>query len=185
MYCVISHFWSFVQRIYVFLDKVDSHAQNAIDMTICFINIVLICSLPYISLSTPLFTKHAQACHQQDGFFILQNICVLFTFESIYLKYLKYLQSEQTFESIITNNIWTHFYYRKSDYTFHVFWLHNWLIYFFFLYMAIFHIIWWQEGVGIHRKLITDWIELAPSIILVTTQLKTKIKILFGKAFRK
>ena len=78
--------------------------ENVINTTKKFIDIVFLYSFPYILLSTLLLTKQACACHKQDGF-ILHNGFVLFTFESIYLKYLKYLQYGPKFEPSISNNM--------------------------------------------------------------------------------
>ena len=79
--------------------------------------------------------------------FISHESFVFFTFESIYLKSLKYLQSRQKFELKISNNIWPHV-FRSGvlSYNFHV-----WLVYYFFLYAAIFQFLWIWEGVVFHH----------------------------------
>ena len=59
---------------------------------------------------------------------------------------------------------------------FHVFWLHTWIIYFFFWYVEIFHLLKRWEGAGIHCKLIPDWIESTPSRILFTVNTEQNSK---------
>ena len=48
------------------------------------------------------------------------------------------------------------FSYPKSDHIFSHFWLRTWLIFFFFLYVEIFHLLRRWEGVVIYCKLIPD-----------------------------
>ena len=49
------------------------------------------------------------------------TVWFLFTFESMYLKYIKSPQSGQKFEPRISNDMWPHFSDTKLDHTFHVF----------------------------------------------------------------
>ena len=55
-----------------FLIRLASMIINAIKPMENIIDIVLMRSFPYISLSTPLLKKHALACHQPDGFYFTQ-----------------------------------------------------------------------------------------------------------------
>ena len=69
----------------------DGVLENVIDTTKNVLNILFLYLFLYTSLSNPFLTKNFHTCHQQDSFnFILQ---FFFAFESIYLKYLKFLQS--------------------------------------------------------------------------------------------
>ena len=63
----------------------------------------------------------------------------------------------------------------KSDHYFHIFGLRTWLIFYFFMYVAIFHLLWRYEGVGIYCKLIPDWIESTPERIWSPAQYRTKL----------
>ena len=51
--------------------------------------------------------------------------------------------------------------------------------------MAIVHLLWRQEGVGVYFKFIPGWIELIPARILFPSQYITKFKILIGEVFLK
>ena len=71
--------------------------------------------------------------------------------------------------SLEYQTIWYHmFSYTKSDHNFHIFQLHTWIIFCFFLYVEIFYVIQRWEGVGIHCKLIPDWIKLDLARILIS-----------------
>ena len=73
----------------------------------------------------------------------------------------------------------------KLDHIFHLFLLRTCLIFFFFLYVAIVHLLQIWEGVVIYCKLIPGWIKLNPARILFTAQWQTKFEILLGEVFKK
>ena len=88
--------------------------------------------------------------------------------------------------SLASQTIWDHLFSDpKSDHTFHIFWLCTWLIYIFFLYVAILHLLQIWEGVGIYCKLIIDRFKSTPSRRLFTIQYRTKTEILLEEVFRK
>ena len=106
-------------------------------------------------------------------------------FESIYLKYIKSLQSGWKFEPSISNDVWPHVFRSEVGLYFPYFWLRIWLIFCFFLYVTIFHLLRRREGIGIYCKLITYWIESNLSRILLPAQYRTKFEILLGEVFQK
>ena len=144
--------------------------QNVINTTKMSPKVLLLHSLPCISISTTLSTKHDHACQQRDSF-ILHKKIVFFTIKFIYLKS---IQSGCKFEPITWNDMWPYVH------TFHVFLLLTWIILFFFLYVEIFYLLQIRGGVGIHFKLIPDWIKLTPFRILFLAQYITKFEILPG-----
>ena len=122
------------------------------------IYIVLINSLPDISLSSTWSTKHAHRYQQQDGFYLEQQF-FSFTFESIYNKVLQ----SGFLNPSISNNMWLHVFRSKvrayfpcSLVTYMAY------IFFIFLYLEILHLLQRQEGVRIHCKLIPDYIKSTP-----------------------
>ena len=62
------------------------------------------------------------------------------------------------------------FSYLKLDHTFHIFWLRTWIIFCYFSYVEISHLLQIREGIGIQFELIPHWIELTPAIILFPAQ---------------
>ena len=74
---------------------------------------------------------------------------------------------------------------QNSDHTFHIFWLCTWLIFCFFLYVAIVHLLKIWEGVVIYCNLIPYLIESTLAIILFTTQYRTKFEIILREVFQK
>ena len=106
-------------------------------------------------------------------------------FKSIYLKYLKYLQSGPKFELIMSNDMWPHvsryevgsyFSYFLVTYLAHIY---------IFLNLALVHLLRGWEYVGIYCKFIPNWIKLTQAIILFPAQYITKLEILLGEVFRK
>ena len=93
------------QRYYVHFiisEYLSSHQQStlAIDAEKILSAAVLICIFTHIWIYIPLSSKHARTYQQQDGLFYLR---VFFSNpKSIYLKYLKYLQSRRKFELSIS-----------------------------------------------------------------------------------
>ena len=73
---------------------------------------------------------------------------------------------------------------QKSDNIFNVFWLRTWIIYFFFVFVAIVYLIWRQECVGIQYKLIPDSIKLTPSGIVYPIQYRTNVELLLVEVFQ-
>ena len=73
----------------------------------------------------------------------------------------------------------------KLDHTFNIFLFGTWIIFWFFSYVEIVHIILECKGVEIYCKLISGWIESNPSRIFFPTQYKTKLEILLGELFLK
>ena len=73
----------------------------------------------------------------------------------------------------------------KLYHTFHLIWLNTWLVFCFFSYVKIIRLLWRKGGVGIHCKLIHDWVELTGAIIFFLTQYITKFEILIGELLRK
>ena len=148
---------------HIILNKIGSHAQK---MTLiqqkCHLQLYYYINFPISEyLSSDQQITLARANNKMVWFYIKIS-----TFESIYLKS---LQSGQKFELSISNYMWPHFSFPMSD---HIFiFLVTYLIYiFFFLYVAIFQLLWRQEGVGIYCRLIPDWIKLNQARILFTTQ---------------
>ena len=58
-------------------------------------------------------------------------------------------------------------------------------MYFSLSFVAIVHLLWRQEGVGIYYEFIPDWIESSPARILFAAQYRTKFEILIREVFRK
>ena len=83
------------------------------------IDIVLLSSFPYISLSTP-WSKNIIVYVIKKTVFILQDRFVLFKFKSIYIKYIQFLPFRPKFEPSISNNMWPHVSDPKLDHNFHV-----------------------------------------------------------------
>ena len=129
---------------------------------------VLLRSFPHISISTPWPTKHNNAYKQQDGFYFTRQFYLLL---STHISKTSNIYKPEKFLSLASQTICDHMISDpKLDHTFHVFWIRNWIINVFFLFMSIVHLLQRQEGVGIHCKLIHYWIELNPAIILFTAQ---------------
>ena len=63
----------------------------------------------------------------------------------------------------------------NSDHIFSYFRLHTCIIFCFFLWVVIFHLLRREEGVGIYCKLILNWIELTRARILFPVQYRTGI----------
>ena len=85
-------------------------------------------------------------------------------FKSIYLKYVKFLQSGRKSELSISNKMGQHvFRYRSMIiYSLHFFCqLHNWFILCFLLYVVNIHLLWRGGDVGRYCKLIPNWIKAA------------------------
>ena len=99
-----------------------------------------------------------------------------YTFESIYIKYIKSLQSGCKFELSISKNMQPHG-FRSGVRSYIFIFLAKYLDYiFFFSYVTIFHLLWRREGVGIYCKLIPDWIESTRAWILFTDKYITGIQ---------
>ena len=106
-----------------------------------------------------------------------QKVSTFFsTFESIYLKYLKFIQSGRRFELRISNDMWPHVFRSKVVLYIFIFFV-TYLVYIFFSsYVAIVHLLWRRLCVGIYCKLINDWIQLTRARILFPAHYKTGIQ---------
>ena len=137
----------------------DHVLKNSIDMTKNVINIVLQFLFPSTSLYTSWPTKYALACNQQEGFYFTRHFCFLYFW--IHVSQISQISTICTklLKPSISNNIWPHISDLKLDHIIYLFWLRTWLIFCFFSYVEIFHLLWRREGVGIYRKLIINWIE--------------------------
>ena len=107
------------------------------------------------------------------------------TFKSTYLKYFKYLQSGRKFKPSISNDMWPNVSRSKVRSYFIYFWLCTWIIFCFFSYVEIVHLLWRLESVVIYYKLIPYWIESTTSRILFTALYRTKSEILLGEVLKK
>ena len=103
------------------------------------------------------------------------TLSVFSTFKSIYLKYLKYLQSGRKFELSISNDMWSYFFRYKAGSFIFIFSV-TFLVYIFFSYVSIVHLLWRREGFGIYCKFIPDWIKSTWAIILFYAQYRTGIQ---------
>ena len=105
--------------------------KNIIDTKKYITKIVLLRSFSNISLSTACFGKPL-SCVSTTRRFFLHCSFFFFMFESIYLKYLKSLQSGKKL-SLASLKICDHMFSDPDlDHTFHVFWLHTWIVFCFF-----------------------------------------------------
>ena len=98
---------------------------------------------------------------------------VLSIFKSRYLKYLKYIESNRTFELSISNEMWQYVFRSVvRSYIFTFYWVRTWFIFCFFSYVAIIHSLRRGGGVGIYCPLILDWIESIQAQILFYLQIQ-------------
>ena len=134
LFSVSMFFW--ISSAHVHKNSTDT-MKNAID-------VVLLCLLPCISLSTPWLTKHKNTCHQQYGF--------------IPYIYIISLQSVPKFDLTISNKTWEHVFRSEVGLYVPCFWSLNWFIFLFLSYVEIFHLIWICKVFGIHYELIPEWI---------------------------
>ena len=123
VYNVISRYWSHVQRIYVYWIRLDRVLKDVIDTTKFSSKVVLIGSFTNILIYTPWLINHAHACKHQDGFLFFTTILFFFTFQTIYLKYLKTLKLEEKLSLASQTMCDRMFSDPESDHNFHVFWL--------------------------------------------------------------
>ena len=107
-----------------------------------------------------------QKCH--TFFSLLLNQYIL-NISNIYNVYIHLSLASQTICDLMFSD-------PKSDRIFLYFWLRTRFIYFFFSYVAIYHLLQRQGGVEIYYKFITDLIKSTRAIILFTAQYRTGIK---------
>ena len=146
---------------------------------------MLMSSLSNISISARLSTKHNNSCQQQEGF-ILHDIFVFLYFRShiskIYHIFTTWTKNRSKHHK---RYVTTCFQIRSRIIISMVLGYVPGLYFLFLSYVAIFHLLWRWEGVGIYCKLIPYWIESTPARILFPTQYRTKLEIPLGELFRK
>ena len=84
-------------------------------------------------------------------------------------------KSERKFELSISNEMWQKISDPESDHIFHIFQLHTWFIYIYFLYVVIIHLLRRGNHIGIYCKLIPDWIKSTRAQILFPAQYRAKL----------
>ena len=149
MYYSISCYWYRVQHIHVLLNKVGLRAQKFHQYNKNVIECCILMFILLISLYIPCDQQSTPTRVNIKTVLSYKVFLWFFTFKFIYLKYLKYLQSGQTFEPRISNSMWPHIfrsYFGEWFITFIV----AYLAYFFYLfYVANIHLLHRWQGIGI------------------------------------
>ena len=140
VYYAILRYWPCIQSIYTFLNKVDPTAKNVIYMaknpSRLYYYVHSLAS-NYLACDRKITLMHVI----NKIVFILHESFISFTFEYIYLKYHKYLQSGQKVEPRISNNMWSHVFRYKVGSFLPCFLVTQLDYIYFLLYMAIFHLL--------------------------------------------
>ena len=136
----------FIQRIYIFLNKVSLRDQKC---HICDEKCHQCCITRFI----PLYLIIYPVINKSRSWYSSARLFLFYATVLFYLRlnsYISNLYNPNQNSSLASQTICDHmFSYPKSYYTFNIFWLNTWLILFFFSYVAIFHLLWIWEGVWI------------------------------------
>ena len=112
--------------------------KNVTNTTKISLKVVLLLPFTNIPIYLPWYTKQPHAFHKQILFY---TVVFFFTQESIYLKYLKSLQSGRKVKPSILNDMWPHVFSSEVGSYFPCFLVTQFAHFSLFLYVVIVHLL--------------------------------------------